>query len=624
MSIQTTLLSRSPKRNGVGSSGGGDTYSSFLHLAWADSEQGLNFTKNNTNDSGEILKFKYLGLCMNENREDDALVFDSYLWTDLCPCFDQSDSDSSDGSDGNDGSDGSDGSEDNPDNPPAPDSSIGIKEVRYGDCIKETDNLRITANNITKWISIGDEQQKVSYKNSTRKWEIPFYCNDVTIEVWYDFDLYDGPMYFANFSSDYISNDDNRKIPKLNVSCRAESIDLTPSENVEQGHTNPFEFSSSSKPVMSGDKSSKTYQALIKKDQTLQKNCLASFIDIFEAIYGETKTIKMAAVRGYEDRYEDRAGSYMFSLYDVTYNYRWKSSKFETLLEMLPKEFVINYSSITRRMPIVCSNIDPNACKHKTIDDTTDKEICRVNQSGTLVDFSETAIPEVRTISVQFLNDFSASDLIDYKNPEVEPESSEDYELNNYGWPMNMSCSDPHWTSAKFGASGRTYYYDVVCSIPEYSGRFELNFGYYTNIDVNSYTRRIKIIDNSSFDIEYSIRAKNPAHGYGYPDTISLVNDDDFTGSLVWNWNLDRYVYSFSGSDLQNINVDGYTITSTFSEDIQYSFIYNNTIVDDAYRSMFTMSGISCVDANMAEKSIILGLDISNDGTFDFVTYEIS
>jgi len=94
MSISITLLGHAPKKktgysSGAGGEGGTDK---FLHLAWADSEDGEGFTKSNLDVNGHIVGYKYLGMCLTDELDDETLSFNNYAWTYLCPCGECSDS----------------------------------------------------------------------------------------------------------------------------------------------------------------------------------------------------------------------------------------------------------------------------------------------------------------------------------------------------------------------------------------------------------------------------------------------------------------------------------------------------------------------------------------------------
>ena len=83
MSIQITLLGHSPKkREGYSSRGNGDGGEMrFIHQAWANSEEGEGFTKDNHDEEGHIVFYRYLGICLSDERDDESLSFNSYVWT---------------------------------------------------------------------------------------------------------------------------------------------------------------------------------------------------------------------------------------------------------------------------------------------------------------------------------------------------------------------------------------------------------------------------------------------------------------------------------------------------------------------------------------------------------------
>lgn len=110
MSITITLLGHAPKKKTGYSSGGSGEGGEirFLHHAWANTEEGGDFTKDNTDAEGHILFYRYLGTCLSDDRDDEALSFNSYVWTYLGEGKPGEYHDGNDGNDG-DGNDGSDG-----------------------------------------------------------------------------------------------------------------------------------------------------------------------------------------------------------------------------------------------------------------------------------------------------------------------------------------------------------------------------------------------------------------------------------------------------------------------------------------------------------------------------------
>lgn len=84
MSIQITLLGHAPKKKDGYSSGGSGSdggTNGFLHLAWANTEDGEGFTKDNHDSSGHIVFYPFLGMAIDDSLDDDALSFNSYEWT---------------------------------------------------------------------------------------------------------------------------------------------------------------------------------------------------------------------------------------------------------------------------------------------------------------------------------------------------------------------------------------------------------------------------------------------------------------------------------------------------------------------------------------------------------------
>lgn len=411
MSIAITLLGHAPKKKDGYSSGGGEggtSQSKFLHLAWANSEEGEGFTKDNLDTDGHIKFFPYLGMCLSEDRDDEVLSFNSYQWTLLKSSKNSGNSgngggDSSTGGGGNSGNccetccnyqycppdDG--GSDENPPRIFWYRPTYQVQECHensklYGET--ET-GIEFFGNQAT--VMYADDDWNQLYSANPNGTHFIFNLPDletcpqsfrITVVKYMDFNR--GPMYFADFTDN--NGNAGLELPLLTLLDGVQD-DSEDARKVIVDGTNKYDpddwmvmtnfdlvstrihrsspIDTENPPVLHNDANNATCVASISDSvlgNSTYKNALASFNDLSTVMFGEQKTEQIFAARGQMKETFPKgmrpARDCVEDIHDYDIRYRWFATSREELISHLPTHFTMKYHDISIEYPVELQEYD--------------------------------------------------------------------------------------------------------------------------------------------------------------------------------------------------------------------------------------------------------------------------
>ena len=364
MSIAITLLGHAPKKNEgrTAGSGGGGT-DKFLHLAWANTEKGADFTKSNIDEGGHIVPYKYVGICLDDNPDGESLSFGSYVWTCLCPC----------GSGGG-ADDGSDEDFCDPADPlgscydPAQDpfAKIMPQVVEYvkPECLNNSErhtadqpyHLLFDDELTTLGYSL-DKENKSEGAQAGVIWTFELKCQQIPILVKTAYDYYNGWVYYADLFEGWTAG-------ITHVFTRLDDY-LTASSgyaraNDGKWHRARFETD----PTLTFDNGT---SAVPTRLAALSDNGAVSGMDVIErskaywempvidAVFGEQKTMSLHECSISSTSYDMSGSLYNFGVYDSVIKYRWRATSFAALLAQLPKSYEIEHGDLNRHVDFYCT-----------------------------------------------------------------------------------------------------------------------------------------------------------------------------------------------------------------------------------------------------------------------------
>lgn len=352
MSIAITLLGHSPrKKDGYSSGTGGAGIDGFLHLAYANSEEGEGFTKTNINEDGHIAFYPYIGMCISEDRDDDNLSFHSYEWSNVGYGDTSSQEGGTPNGTGNNGSGGNgnnesggntgcscetccnyqycpDGANGNVD----PLAILNPQTVEYDKplCLYPTEGYVMDKN---YHLLFDDEVRSVGYEiidgdPKSIQWKVWLKCHNFKIKIEKALDIYQGWIYYADIVDFY--SEIFHVYVNLNQKLTEESDYTLPED--PQWHVIPF----STNPLL-GIGSRLSYPTAIEDNVAKWRN------PVIESLFGASKTERL------HECHNEGLGYY--SVYDTTIKYRWKASTYEELVALLPNEYSISYNDMERFIP---------------------------------------------------------------------------------------------------------------------------------------------------------------------------------------------------------------------------------------------------------------------------------
>lgn len=365
MSISITMLGHAPKNSArnAGSTSGGGGAAKYLHLAWANSENGRGFTKSNINSEGHIVPYKYLGICMSDDLDDDMLSFGNYAWTHLCPCGGSGES----SSDWYDYCDPADPLGECYDPTKDPYALIDPQTVEYVKpaCIDNSEHHTATQ---PYHLLFADELSTIGYsltfpdgENEATSpfvtWGFELKCQQVPIEVKTAYDYYDGWVFYADLWHGWTAGIDY-VFTRLDDYLTAESGYTRANDG--RWHRAVFETD----PTLTFDNGQSTVPTALKTAEdngavsgtSYVGRCIAEWnISVIDSIYGQQKTMQLHECRVTSTSYDQSARLYNYSVYDSVIKYRWKATSFAALLAQLPKSYEIAYGDLMRHVDFYCS-----------------------------------------------------------------------------------------------------------------------------------------------------------------------------------------------------------------------------------------------------------------------------
>lgn len=532
MSIQVNLLSNTlNKLFGKGGSGGGNN-GMFLHVAWANSGKGEDFTKSNVTEFGDIVPYKLIGLCTTDSEDDEALSFNNYKWTYLCPCGGKSNSDNNEhnGSDNNGGGNGNNPNDNTPNN----------VVVNRGSCLYEDDVIIKTEGDIVYFLGASD----YGYANWSNTWTINFGCWNIRINIWWDLDLCEGPIFFADCASD----------PWLSLNYQFLNSKLTNLQDKSSGSCIIEEPA----PKMTIDNSDVEMYATISNHAIYGKNCTAVFNNIAESFFPSKQSYHITAVRNWESG----GNGYLseLSLYDITWEYRWKANSYEDLVAMLPTMVTVTYNDYIMHYDILHDD-NPRRGNSLYLADAYGpndrKQMCRVyaDKNNNTADFAGTYVGaymmdgsnnNYTKVRYRFSTNYSESDLpacINGGGGSSEPE-------------------DPNWDTCAVGACDRSTLVDRYGNVWYHAYNSQLKcWVYYTSLSSgNNFVSSVFGQRTGDWSIRFDMNSDPVTKD---PYTLSLLRISDgiyVTGIFLYEGV--RYYVGLQASD------DGTYGHYSFNDDI--------------------------------------------------------
>lgn len=586
MSISITLLGHSPKKRDGHSSGGdaGAGMTQFLHLAYANSEDGEGFTKTNINSEGHIAFFPYIGVCLSDDRDDESLSFNSYKWNNFGygdASSQQSGTPSGSGNNGSggNGSNGQDGSSSickcdtccnykycgggNGDNVnPLTIISPQIVEYVKPECIydgemHETDQ--------EYHLLFGEELSSIGYSldksnkdegaQASVKWNLALKCQQRKIEVIAAYDFYQGWIYLADFYHGW-SDSIRRIYTNLHDSLDDQGVYAKDG----RWHYTTFETD----PIMkfnSGTSATPTEYETMNDSGSLTggTNPIGKAIakwtgdNLLNTLFGEQKTIRIHECGISDTAYWYGGGHHntpdKMSVYDCVIKYRWISTSFTELFAQLPKSYDIEYYDLNRHVDYILSGVTSektglvfnNPVSNlgggveelaKTYYDFQKQgaqvHFIQPSYTGWQNDYETTQDPQGNTIYVRYSNGYDStwlgtSTIIPNPNPANPNDNRTDAEIiedNMYDAPDRI-YDDTFGTIVKnYDLTTHLYCYTVV-----------LNNDHYDLYDNGSTVNLLKFKDadntfsitmNPNNDYSYTIKLLKPVDSY--PNTITFSN----------------------------------------------------------------------------------------------------